>query len=163
MASGLILYWNGSMTDDAFLTAFERCELTKADWTHAAHVRVGWLYLATGDPFDCVLTRVRRAIQRFNLVVLDKPEGYHETITHAFLRLIVARREADGMDTDFASFRSTHADLFSSKILGKYYSKALLDSLEARQRFVLPDLEPLPDAEAAKNSGASSSSGKLAS
>lgn len=151
------------MTDDAFLTAFERCELTRADWTHAAHVRVGWLYLATGDPFDCVLARVRQAIQRFNLAVLNKPEGYHETITHAFLRLIAARRVADGMDQDFASFRSKHADLFSSNVLGRHYRKATIDSPEARRQFVLPDLEPLPEVEAATNSAGSSNSGKLAS
>jgi hypothetical protein len=33
------------MTDSEFLTAFEACRLRRQDWTHAAHVRLAWLYL----------------------------------------------------------------------------------------------------------------------
>jgi hypothetical protein len=133
------------MTDDEFLAAFERCSLTKADWTHAAHVRVGWLYSSTGESFDCVLVKVRQAIKRFNHAVLNKPDGYHETITHGFLRLIQERLRIAPPGEDFASFRLKHADLFSSSALEKHYSKALLDSPLARQEFVAPDLAPLPD------------------
>jgi hypothetical protein len=132
------------MTDDAFLAAFERCELTRADWTHAAHVRVGWLILANSASFEIALTTVRQAIQRFNLAVLDKPTGYHETITHAFLRLILARR-SECATTDFECFRSSNPDLFTSTALAKNYSKDLLDSPEARRVFVPPDLAPLPE------------------
>ncbi len=134
----------GQMRDDEFLAAFENCSLTRADWTHAAHVRVGWLYLSTGDSFDGVLATVRDGIKRFNRAVLDKPEGYHETITHGFLRLIRARVLSGPPHLDFASFQQTHPDLFSSKALGNYYSKALLDSPRARHEFVGPDLAPLP-------------------
>jgi hypothetical protein len=133
------------MTDDEFLAAFERCNLTRADWTHAAHVRVGWLYLSKGDSFDGVLAKVREGIKRFNLNVLDKPDGYHETITYAFLRLIFARRQSGPCSEDFLTFRSKHSDLFCSKSLEKHYSKALLDSPRARLEFVLPDLAPLPE------------------
>lgn len=132
------------MTDDAFLAAFERCELTRADWTHAAHVRVGWLYLATSPSFDSALCKVRQAIQRFNLAVLRKPEGYHETITCAFLRLIAARR-LELSTTDFALFRENHPNLFSSQALAKHYSKELLESPDARRQFVPPDRAPLPE------------------
>ena len=40
---------NGPMTDKEFLAAFENCSLTRENWTHAAHVRMAWLYLSTGD------------------------------------------------------------------------------------------------------------------
>lgn len=150
------------MTDHEFLAAFEHCSLTTADWTHAAHVRVGWLYLATGDPFECVLARVRQAIKRFNLAVLNKPEGYHETITHAFLRLILARRW-ECATIDFEVFYSKNPDLFNSQTLANYYSKDLLNSSEARRQFVQPDLAPLPEGQTATRSAPSSSSPKLAS
>ena len=132
------------MSDDDFLAAFESCTLTRADWTHAAHVRVGWLYLSTGDSFDGVLATVRDGIQRFNRTVLDKPEGYHETITHGFLRLIRARLLSGPPCEDFASFCQRNPELFCSKTIGNHYSKALLDSPRARQEFVPPDLTPFP-------------------
>ena len=137
---------NGPMTDVEFLAAFENCSLTREDWTHAAHVRMAWLYLSTGDSFDCVLTKVRDAIKRFNQAVIKKPGAYHETVTYAFLRLIRARRRDGTPGEDFATFRTKHADLFCSKTLEKHYSKALLDSSRARQEFVPPDLSPLPEA-----------------
>ncbi|HEV8058995.1 MAG TPA: hypothetical protein VGP68_03935 [Gemmataceae bacterium] len=133
------------MTDDEFLAAFENCSLTKEDWTHAAHVRMAWLYLSTGDSFDGVLTKVRQAIKRFNQTVIKKPDGYHETVTQAFLLLLLAKQRSGPRGEDFATFRTKHPDLFCSKALEKHYSKALLDSPEARQAFVAPDLSPLPE------------------
>jgi hypothetical protein len=156
MARGTVLDRNGSMTDEAFLAAFERCELTKGDWTHAAHVRVGWLFLAKAPSFEIALARVRLAIQRFNLTVLDKPTGYHETITHAFLRLILARC-AECAATDFAVFRSKNLDLFDSQALAKHYSKDVLGSPQARREFVPPDLEPLPEIAGAPDKVSASS------
>jgi hypothetical protein len=132
------------MSDDEFLAAFENCTLTRSDWTHAAHVRVGWLYLSTGRSFDGVLATVRAGIKRFNRTVLDKPDGYHETITHGFLRLIRARLLSGPPSDSFASFQQMHPELFCSKAIGHHYSKALLDSPRARQEFVPPDLAPLP-------------------
>jgi hypothetical protein len=132
------------MTDDEFLVAFENCSLTREEWTHAAHVRVGWLYLAKGDAFDDVLTTVREGIQRFNRTVLDKPDGYHETITHGFLRLIHVRLQSGPLHEDFASFGQVNPELLCSKTIRTHYSKALLDSRRARQEFVPPDLAPLP-------------------
>ena len=131
------------MTDAEFLAAFENCTLTKADWTHAAHVRMAWLYLSTGEPFEEVFARVRDGIQRLNRTVLDKPEGYHETITYAFLRLILARMKSNRAAT-FTSFCEKHPELLSPGVLLAYYSKNLLDSTSARKQTIPPDLAPLP-------------------
>ena len=131
------------MNDAEFLTAFENCTLTKADWTHAAHVRMAWLYLSTDEPFEDVFARVREGIQRLNRTVLGKPEGYHETITYAFLRLILVRMRSDSPVT-FTSFCVKHPELLSPGVLLAYYSKTLLESTHARQNKVPPDLAPLP-------------------
>jgi hypothetical protein len=42
------------ITDDdkAFLLSFEECSLGAKCWTHAAHVRMGWLVLETSSSFD---------------------------------------------------------------------------------------------------------------
>jgi hypothetical protein len=132
------------MTDAEFLAAFEGCTLTRQQWTHAAHVRMAWLYLQSGQSFEAVFSKTRQNIQRFNRAVLGKPEGYHETITYAFLRLIRSRLQSDSPDSAFASFRLRHPDLLSSGVLARYFSKELLDSSQARQEVVTPDLAPLP-------------------
>jgi hypothetical protein len=133
------------MSDDEFLKAFESCTLPRAEWTHAAHVRMAWLYL-TCLPFETALDRIRGGICRYNASVGS--DGYHETVTVAFTLLIRARLAAAGASEDFTAFRTRNPDLFDprSKPLGRHYDLATLSSPEARRRFVEPNREPLPGA-----------------
>ena len=77
------------MTDDEFLRAFQECTFTRSEWTHEAHVRMAWLYL-TRLPFVEALDRVRCGIRKLNAKI-GTPDGYHETITVAFVRVIANR------------------------------------------------------------------------
>ena len=131
------------MSDEEFLAAFEGCTLPKADWTHAAHVRMAWLYL-TRLPKSDALARVRGGIRRYNAAVGS--DGYHETVTVAFTLLIRSRMDAAGRGEGFAAFAARNPDLFEgrSELLGRHYDPATLADFEARQRFVVPDREPLP-------------------
>jgi hypothetical protein len=132
------------MTDDEFLAAFEECRLPKHLWTHQAHVRMAWLYLRE-KPLEEVIPTVRRGIQRYN-ASLGNREGYHETITVAYLVLIDSRLARGAGEGSFADFREVNADLLDrtlSTIL-VHYSREVLFSIEARQAFVEPDLVPLP-------------------
>ncbi len=149
------------MTDDEFLCAFERCSIARKDWTHEAHVRMAWLYVtrtpADGEVFD----RVRGGIKKLNSVFVrrqqvlcrglpTKPkdprglDGYHETITVAFVTVIAARVRAG---EDFPAFRDRNPDLFDRKLsaLLRYYSPERLFSPPAKAEFLEPDLEPLPE------------------
>jgi hypothetical protein len=132
------------MTDAEFLAAFEDCTLPAAEWTHRAHVRMAWICLSAGNSFEAVMAKVRGGIQRLNLVVLGKPEGYHETITYAFLRLIDAALREETADGTFESFCRRHPSLLSPHVLLRYYSKDLLSSPKARREIVSADLAPLP-------------------
>jgi hypothetical protein len=129
------------MTDDDFLAAFETCTLARTQWTHEAHVRVAWLYL-TRLPFAGALERVRRGIQRLNPTI-GSPNGYHETITVASMRLIAHRLR---LGDDFLGFRERNADLLDRTLtpLLRHYTKERLRSPDARLRFLEPDLEALP-------------------
>jgi hypothetical protein len=128
------------MNDDEFLAAFETCTLPKAEWTHAAHVRMAWLYL-TRLPFPDALEAIRGGIRRYNAAVGS--DGYHETVTAAFTLLVNARL-AD--EAGFAEFTARHPELFGGRaaLLGRHYDPATLASAEAKVRFVGPDREPLP-------------------
>src|SRR5271156_3086217 len=92
------------MTDTEFLTAFEEASLARTKWTHEAHVRMAWLYL-TQNPLPTALERVRQGIQKLNAEFRRKArlvcsavhgkksstDGYHDTITVAFVTLIASR------------------------------------------------------------------------
>jgi hypothetical protein len=146
------------MTDDEFLAAFEECTLERKEWTHAAHVRMAWLYL-TRLPFEVAIERVRGGIQKLNatfvarlqasgVVPAKEPDtrgldGYHETVTVAFVTVIASRIRSG---EDFGAFRDRNPDLFDRTFpaLLKHYTPERLYSPLAKAEFVEPDLEPLP-------------------
>lgn len=129
------------MTDDEFLAAFEAAAFTRPEWTHAAHVRMAWLYL-TRVPAARALELVRTGIQKLNARI-GSPDGYHETITVAFVRVMAARLEPG---EDYAHFRDRNPDLFDRTLtsLLRHYTKERLRSPEARRAFAEPDVAPLP-------------------
>ena len=152
------------MTDDEFLCAFERCTIARKDWTHEAHVRMAWIYVTRSPSDEDVFDRVRRGIKKLNTVFVrrqqvlcralpTKPkdprglDGYHETITVAFVAVIESRVEPG---EDFSAFRDRNPDLFDRKLsaLLKHYSPQRLFSAPAKVEFLEPDLEPLPEAAA---------------
>lgn len=138
------------MDDDRkFLESFEQCSLGAKCWTHAAHVRMGWLVLETSTSFDDALMRIRNGIMRFNST--KNSIGYHETITIAFARIIDSRREAG---ESFQVFSEKNKDLFEKTLLERFYSAAILRSEQARESFLEPDLEQLPIAATRKTGGA---------
>jgi len=138
-------------TDDVeFLRRFEACALPERDWTHLAHIRVAWVCLRLDAPKPA-LDRVRRGILRYNTEVLRRAHRYHDTVTVAFTRLIYARMR-DG--EPWQAFAERVDDLLDrdAPILFRHYSARLLDSAEARRRFVPADLLPLPAFEQAPES-----------
>ena len=145
------------MTDDEFLLAFEACTLTRADWTHAAHIRMAWLYLTRTTTTTEGLGRVRQGILKLNaeivrqlhsqgLTIPHDPrglDGYHETVTTAFVTVIASRVQTG---EDFDTFRERNPDLFDRTFpaLLKHYSPERLYSAAAKATFLEPDLSPLP-------------------
>ncbi len=153
------------MNDAKFLTQFEAAALSRASWTHEAHVRMAWLYLASGLSYRDARTKVRTGIKKLNAAFLaqqnapcgatrpaepvpepaaeSKPTGFHETITTAFVRLVAARSRPG---EKFAGFRKRNPDLFDRKLtaLLAHYTRETLFSHEAKTHFVKPDLAPLP-------------------
>lgn len=134
------------MTDDEFLSAFEQGTLPAEAWTHAAHVRAGFLICREAS-WDIALQTIRQRIQHLNAVT-NTPEaidrGYHETITQAFLRLIFAANLRTGPYTSSAHFCEMHPELMDKKVLRQFYSREQIMTWEVKRAFVEPDLRPLP-------------------
>ena len=127
---------------------FLATQLPKEEWTHEAHLATTtWLLLKRPD-ID-VDSELPGLIRRYNESVggvNSDSEGYHETITRAFLagvRLFLG--EADRAEP-------LH-ELVNELLLSpmgrrdwplRFYSPERLFSVEARRHFIEPDLRALP-------------------
>ena len=137
------------MDDREFLAQFESLTLPFAQWTHRAHVKVAFLYLRELG-FDAALEKVCHGIRAYNAAhrVPETPtSGYNETTTCAFLRLIDATVRAYGdviATPDADTFCDAHPQLQHRHVLRLFYSPQRRMHLEAKVRFVEPDLAPLP-------------------
>jgi hypothetical protein len=127
--------------------AFATVTLPQAEWTHRAHLLVA-LWYATGLPPDQALAAMRNGIQRLNAahgLVTTPSRGYHETITRAYLRLIVRFLEEEQGRPGWAGraerLLARHGE---RDHLLRYYSRGRLFSPEARFGWMEPDLAPLP-------------------
>jgi len=124
------------MTDEEFIAALESCQLSASQFNHAAHVRAGYLYLRQ-HRFAHALSHLCTSICRF-AESLGKSGLYHETITVAFMALIHERLYQQGNGDGWEGFAHSNPDLLRKDALLPYYPQAVLDSAEARARFVLP-------------------------
>src|SRR5262245_47386252 len=123
------------MNDAELVQGFESGELEK--FPHESHVRVAWCYLKQ-DPILVALPRFRAALQRF-AAGKGKPERYHETITIALMLLIADMRGDAGESWEEFAARNPELLLWPCPLLTKLYPAEILDSVRARQVFVLPD------------------------
>lgn len=124
------------------------CSLRRAEWTHEAHL-AATTYLLLRHPEVDLDKELPGLIRRFNESVggvNSDTEGYHETITRAFLhgvRLFLG--EAD--------LSAPLCELVNELLLSpmgrrdwplRFYTHARLFSVEARRTFVAPDIAALP-------------------
>ena len=122
--------------------------LPRPDWTHEAHL-AATTYLLTRRPdvdIDVALPDIIRGYNESVGGVNSDTEGYHETITRVFLhgvRLFLA--EAD--------LGEPLHELVNELLLSpmgrrdwplRFYSAERLFSIEARRKFVPPDVAALP-------------------
>jgi hypothetical protein len=122
--------------------------LPKPDWTHEAHL-AATTYLLLRHPDIDLDKELPAIIRRYNDRVggvNSDTEGYHETITRAFLHGV--RLFLGGADP-----KEPLHDLVNELLLSpmgrrdwplRFYSPGLLFSVEARRHFVPPDIAALP-------------------
>ncbi len=134
------------MDDAALWEAFWARTLSAAEWTHEAHLRMAWLARARWG-LDEAHLRLRVGIIRLNHAhgLEETPtRGYHETITRTWLAIVGALRRARPCDDSLTFVRACASELGRDALLG-YYRRETLGALDARTRWVPPELRPLPD------------------
>ena len=123
-------------------------DLPREEWTHEAHL-AATTYLVLKHPEIDLDAELPGLIRRYNESVggvNDDTQGYHDTITRAFLRGV--RLFLEESDTDRPIHELVNELLMS--LMGRrdwplrFYSPERLFSVEARRAFVAPDLAALP-------------------
>ena len=129
------------------VTGFEERTLTRAEWTHRAHLTVALWYATRHAPAEA-LDRVRTGILGLNAalgVVTTPTGGYHETITCFYMRVVGGFLREDGGGGDLAELANRLVQRYGDRSLPRrHYSEQLLWSPAARVGWVEPDLVRLP-------------------
>ncbi len=124
------------MSDEDFIAALEAGSLPDRDFSHANHLRAGYLYLCRYG-FAGAVERMRATLQHY-VALRGKADRYHETVTVAYLSLINRHLQRTGDCGGWAAFQAAHPILLQPGLLAHYYPKDVLESPEARRVFVLP-------------------------
>ncbi|WP_304442173.1 cupin domain-containing protein [Synechococcus sp. 1G10] len=128
---------------EALVTAFEAGTLPKPHWTHEAHLVVA---LKTLDqrPFNAALDHLRTRIRAYNEATgtaNTDHAGYHETLTVHFLRGVsghIARHPGWPLENSLAALLASPLAERDWPLAA--YSRARLESIEARRNWLEPDL-----------------------
>lgn len=121
--------------------------LPREEWTHEAHL-AATLYLVVRRPEIDLGAELPGIIRGYNEAVggvNDETQGYHDTITCAYLvgvRCFVSTSVQRGLLEQVNALLLS--EVGSREWPLRFYSRERLFSVEARRHFVTPDLQPLP-------------------
>jgi hypothetical protein len=136
-----VLFRNDEEVEDV-LRGFESCELPPAGFDHARHMAVALALLARLGDERATVERVRAGLFKYLAAHGVEPGKYHETITVFWVRRVRAFVERAGAGRTLAELANGLArECGDSRLVFEYYSKALVDTEEARTRWVKPDLK----------------------
>jgi hypothetical protein len=122
---------------------FEAGTLAPDQFNHHAHMTVALWYLSQ-MPFAKATATMRTNIQHF-AAHHHQGQLYHETITGFWMRLLRHILESADPSEPFADVVYRVITTFGTMdVFFRHYSKERAFSPEARQRWVNPDLIPLP-------------------
>jgi hypothetical protein len=128
------------MTDAEILTLvdrLERCLLAKEKFHHRDHLAVAAVYLYAAD-FETAADRMRASLKRF-----AEHHGvsglYHETLTRFWLQQVDLRLDRGRCLGE--SVKRVQEQLNDKNLSLEYYSRERIDSQEAREKWLPPDMK----------------------
>ena len=130
------------MTDSEILTLvdrLERCLLAKEEFHHRDHLTVAVVYLYASD-LDTAMDRMRSSLKRF--AAHHGVTGlYHETLTRFWLMKVNQRLDRSVCLQQSVS--KVREQLSDKNLAFEYYSRERIESQEARETWLKPDLMEL--------------------
>jgi hypothetical protein len=122
--------------DAAALARFMGGDVDPAQFGHRDHVRMGFEMLRRYN-FSEAAHHYSMAL-RTMATRAGRPDGFHQTVTIAFLSLI-AERMLSIEAADFDAFERASPDLLVKSALTRWYRPERLAADAARRSFLLPD------------------------
>jgi hypothetical protein len=130
------------MSDAEILTLvdrLERCLLGKEEFHHRDHLTVATVYLYSAD-LETAMDRMRASLKRF--AAHHGVTGlYHETMTRFWLLQVEQR--LDRSECLGQSVSKIQEKLSDKNLAFEYYSRERIDSKEARETWLKPNLKEL--------------------
>lgn len=132
-----------SAADRQFQSDFAAGRISPAAFSHRAHIRLAYTFLAEHDPDEAVV-RMRSALQGFLQAQGIEATKYHETLTTAWIRAVRHFMSTSAPAGTADEFIDANPRMLDPKIMLTHYSAEVLFSPEARARFVEPDRDRIP-------------------
>ena len=120
---------------------FESCAYRPEEFSHARHLTVASWYVATYGTEEA-LSRMREGLRRF-LAHHAKKMGYHETITRFWVELIGEALQRMAEQPLPARVNESVSRYGDKNALFVYYTRELVMSEAARERWIEPDLRTI--------------------
>jgi hypothetical protein len=126
---------------DPGVDILETIVATRGGFGHREHLELAWTCLAAEDvesAHRAAAAGVRHVAARHGM-----PDRYHETLTRAWVQVVALHRSLEPCES-FDAFIEAHPRLLERNLLSGHYSRPLLWSEAARERWTEPDLRPFP-------------------
>lgn len=132
-----------SVEDQRYLNMFESYEIDAATFHHREHLRIAYVLVATYG-LEAAFVRLKASLLGLLNHLGVGTEKYHETVTYAWLLAVHHFMHMTADSKSFDDFIHRNSLLLDASIMGSHYSQSLLQSPEAKAKFLEPDLDPIP-------------------
>ncbi|KAA3633012.1 MAG: hypothetical protein DWQ08_02500 [Proteobacteria bacterium] len=105
---------------------------------------MAYVYLCEHD-VEASTARMKNSLLAFLAHLGVGPGKYHETLTRAWIMAVAHFMAESGACDSAAEFMTRNPQLLDSKIMLTHYSAEWLFSPQAREAFVEPDIQSIPE------------------
>lgn len=129
------------LTDTEFEAQFESCELSPADFSHEAHLRLAWIHINRYG-IEKAEENIETQLQNY-VVAAGAEDKYHTTLTLSAIKTVyhfMLQSDADNFQDFISAFPRLKHNF--KELIAAHYSSDIFNSTKAKAEFLEPDLLP---------------------
>ena len=132
-----------SDNDLTYLDNFNKLLISPDSFHHREHLRIAYILICKyGVKEACSM--LGKGIKAFLDHAGVDGSKYHETLTCAWILAIYHFMNLSGDSYGFKEFIANNPVLLDKNLMNSHYSKSILMSKKAKQKFIKPDKDPIP-------------------
>ena len=132
-----------SDSDLTYLDDFNKLLISPDSFHHREHLRIAYVLIC-----KCEVNKARSILRKGIKAFLNHSgvdgSKYHETLTFAWILAIYHFMNISDDSCSFKEFITNNSILLDKDIMNSHYSRSVLMSEQARQKFIKPDRGPIP-------------------